>query len=171
MSQNESGRERPVGRFAWAEIGYAIIDQKPPNRHPTTGIAYGVVAAMNVPNLWEEIVLCGTPTEPDDDETDYTYEHDGFRYEMTHLGGAAIIFVKESPFIALTRPCSPCCANAGDLDEIGRGNLKAYCFDPVDYVDHEENPLLPLVVDETQTPKMVRLAPSEEQGDASPDPR
>lgn len=92
--------------------------------------------------------------ELDSDNFDHEYEMDGFKYHLGSLGGAPLIWVLESPFLANCRPCSPCVPGAGDLDNIvGMGEgMVAYCFDPDDFDPHAEGP---------RPYKAVRLAPGE----------
>jgi len=44
------------------------------------------------------------------------------------LGGALLIWVLESPYVANCRPCSPCVPNAGDLDSPDEDGVEAYCL-------------------------------------------
>ena len=60
------------------------------------------------------------------DEECYELEADGMRLELSYLGGAAIVFVLESPHIGQARECSPCVPNAGDLDNRERGGFDCY---------------------------------------------
>lgn len=173
------------------------------NIHPTTGIAYGVVDARNLPYLLDDIISNGTdnayqevhdeivealkacqtaeefnhyvancpyglygtawPLEDDGDLSgvdfeevasqllqeweydgwDYDYETDGYKFHLGGLGGAPLLWVMESPFIAWCRGCSPCVPNAGDLDNIvaGGDGMIAYCFDPDDFMpDSDDRP-------------------------------
>ena len=60
------------------------------------------------------------------DEECYSLETDGMRLELSYLGGAAIVFVLESPHIGQARECSPCVPNAGDLDNRELGGFDCY---------------------------------------------
>ena len=51
---------------------------------------------------------------------------EGVRYEISHLGGAPILWVLESPIISKARLCSPCCPNAGDLDSLDDDGYECY---------------------------------------------
>ena len=42
---------------------------------------------------------------------------------ISELGGALILYVFESPFVANCRPCSPCIPGAGDLDNLDPHSL------------------------------------------------
>lgn len=54
------------------------------------------------------------------------YDQDGYKISV-HSDGD--VFVQESPYYAMVRPCSPCAPNAGYLDE-NEGPIKAYCLGP-----------------------------------------
>ena len=56
------------------------------------------------------------------DEISAELEFDGLNLWLTTLGGAYVIYVLKSPYITRARLCSPCCPNAGNLDEIDLGN-------------------------------------------------
>lgn len=98
------------------------------------------------------------------DEHNVSYQSGEYKYQLLTLGGAPLIYVVESPFVATCRPCSPCCPNAGDLNNItdkDGGNV-AYCFDPEDYkpdADPAERPKF--VFDKETTPVTISL-PDEE---------
>ena len=92
-----------------------------PNIHPITNLRYGVIDARHCDELHEQIISEGEY----DDNTDWQNEQGpikfeplGYKYELIYLGGAPLIYVMDSPFVALCLKCSPCCPNAGDLDEI-----------------------------------------------------
>ena len=55
----------------------------------------------------------------DADEEIYAFEIDGVKGQTSWLGGALLLVILESPVIANCAPCSPCCPNAGDLDNPG----------------------------------------------------
>lgn len=46
-------------------------------------------------------------------------ECEGVKYGISHLGGAALLWVYESPIIGKHGLCSPCVPNAGDLESEG----------------------------------------------------
>jgi hypothetical protein len=88
-----------------------------PNINPVTNLRYGVIDARNVPELYEQMFNEGD-FDPDIEECPISFEAEGFKYELMYLGGAPLIYVMDSPFVALCGECSPCCPNAGDLDLI-----------------------------------------------------
>lgn len=53
-------------------------------------------------------------------------ECEGVRYGISHLGGAALLWVFESPIISTARLCSPCVPNAGDLDSLDPSGYECY---------------------------------------------
>lgn len=80
----------------------------------------------------------------DGGEHDYAYTTGPFKYRLGYLGGAALIWVMESPFVTYCRTCSPCVPNAGDLDnacEVELANNIAYCPGPDDWCseDNKDN--------------------------------
>ena len=53
--------------------------------------------------------------------------------ETTYLGGAILVYVLQSPYLCAAPLCSPCCPNAGDLDnryEDGVGGVTCYDVPP-----------------------------------------
>lgn len=56
--------------------------------------------------------------------------------QTTWLGGALMIFVFLSPFLAKAKLCSPCVPNAGDLDHLDEDGYECYGV-PSDWL-HEE---------------------------------
>lgn len=57
-------------------------------------------------------------------------EADGVRYMIDQLGGAYLLTVLESPFMAHANKCSPCCPNAGDLDNLNEYGSECYDIHP-----------------------------------------
>lgn len=53
-----------------------------------------------------------------DDEPIHEFELDGVKGRTTWLGGALLVWIFESPFIARAALCSPCVPNCGDLDTL-----------------------------------------------------
>jgi len=123
-----------------------------PNVNPETGIRYGVVALNSLEdwvyeefelhgkNLTAEYALAESGVDQDDDEAlqdfwdDYypeeeEYEletHDGLKLGLSYLGGAALVWVFESPVTTEARECSPCVPGAGDLDNQETGAFTCY---------------------------------------------
>ncbi len=116
------------------------------NVNPKTGIRYGVVSLNSLAEwVYDEFLEHGTDLthaealaearesgeyldsggEFDEyafndnycaDETEYELETDGMKLGLSHLGGAALVWVFESPHLADCAVCSSCCPNVGDLD-------------------------------------------------------
>ena len=183
------------------------------NIHTKTGIAFGVVYALDLPYLYDEILQNGTDNNYEsakqeiveqlkscetaeeanavvdehhysdvyhvedmdfecedlagelmetweDDSHNVDYEDGEYKYHLTMLGGAPLIYILESPFVATCRPCSPCCPNAGDLNnitDVNGGNV-AYCFNPEDYKPDSEDANKPsFVIDNETTPPTISL--------------
>lgn len=72
-----------------------------------------------------------------DQPSDWDLDIDDTETEYSELLSA--IYVIKSPFYTLTRYCSPCAPNAGDLDGYHPQGIKTYCLGP-DCFD-EDNPL------------------------------
>jgi hypothetical protein len=92
------------------------------------------------------------------DEPSITYQADGYSYWLTSLGGAHVIYVLSSPYVATCRPCSPCCPNAGDLDNVTEpnGGMIAYFVNPEEYKPGwEDRPVFDL--DDETDPVTVSL--------------
>lgn len=51
---------------------------------------------------------------------------EGVRYEISWLGGAPLLWVLESPVISKAKLCSPCCPNAGDLNNLDDDGYECY---------------------------------------------
>lgn len=60
------------------------------------------------------------------DEPTIAGECGGVKYEISHLGGAALLWVLNSPIISKARLCSPCCPNAADLDSLDDDGYECY---------------------------------------------
>ena len=76
----------------------------------------------------------------DSGEHEYTYVDGPVRYRLGYLGGAALIWVIESPFVTYCRSCSPCVAGGGDLNTTRApddANSIAYCPPPEDFCQEE----------------------------------
>lgn len=70
------------------------------------------------------------------DEQNYVYEFDDqngkIKLELTWLGGSPTIYIVESPYTANCKWCSPCCPNAGDLNNPEPNGITAYCLSQED---------------------------------------
>lgn len=64
---------------------------------------------------------------------------EGVRYEISHLGGAPILWVLESPIISKARLCSPCVPGAIDLDSPANTGYEGYGI-PENWYYHNEEP-------------------------------
>ena len=64
------------------------------------------------------------------DEEEYEYELDGVKILLSYLGGAALIWVIESPYVAPCKQCSPCIPHGGDLDNPDCEGSNAYSLPP-----------------------------------------
>jgi len=72
--------------------------------------------------------------EFDEEEHEYSEstEFGEVHYLQSYLGGAPLIWITESPYVAYARGCSPCVPGAGDLDNLmdaDNGDL-CYCCPP-----------------------------------------
>ena len=132
------------------------------NTNTETGIRYGVVSLNSLADwVSDEFFNNGTnetevealadwkaenPDATDDDEQEFwetaEFEEcnyslktdDGLKLELSYLGGAALIWVLESPHIAQVSLCSPCVPNAGDLNSKNSGGFDCYDL-PSDWFD------------------------------------
>lgn len=60
------------------------------------------------------------------DEPNIAGECEGVKYEITHLGGAGLVFVLHSPIISKARLGSPCVPNACDLSSLDDDGYECY---------------------------------------------
>jgi hypothetical protein len=129
------------------------------NFNPDTGVHYGVISIHSVSSWFlddiyqngtdnifnafvDELKEQGKTEEEIQNEidcydscgyTDISYtdsEYDIWLNETT-------IFVSRSPVIVNCRPCSPCCPNAGDLDNISDTGIPTYGLKPEDLRNDE----------------------------------
>jgi len=115
------------------------------NINTETGIRYGVIASNNVMYFWDEATpIYPDPvyTGPDDldtdidtDDNDYDNMSEPIRYEIDNnalqahtFWDGVCIMITHSEYYTLTRLCSPCCPNAGDLDSPDDNGDKTYCL-------------------------------------------
>ena len=123
------------------------------NINPETGIRYGVVSLNSLADwAFDEFFYSGTnetsdaafrewkAENPDADESaeqefwdmyqgeeeEYSLETDGMNLAISYLGGAALVWVFQSPHTTTARECSPCVPNAGDLDSQESGGFECY---------------------------------------------
>lgn len=57
-------------------------------------------------------------------------ECEGVNYGISHLGGAALLWVYESPHLTRARLCSPCVPGAIDLDSVDADGEEGYDVPP-----------------------------------------
>jgi len=117
------------------------------NINSTTGIRYGVVSMNSLqPWVWDEFFYKGrnltleawekeNPDASDaldyeGEEEEYYLETDTLKLILGYLGGAPLIWVMESPFIARALLCSPCVPGAGDLDSQSDQGEECYTLPP-----------------------------------------
>jgi len=90
-----------------------------------------IVAHLDCAELAENILDSGLNDSLEFEEEEYDHTEttpDGkVSYHLGYLGGAPLIWILESPYVAQAPACSPCVPNAGDLDNMGSG---AYCYCP-----------------------------------------
>ena len=72
------------------------------------------------------------------DEPQAEFEYEGIKVVFSYLGGAPLVMVTESPYIAIANLCSPCLPNAGDLDSKNPDGEE--CYDvPVEWYRSKED--------------------------------
>jgi len=72
----------------------------------------------------------------DIDEHDIAGTYEGVRYEISHLGGAELLWVLESPHVGQFVLCSPCVPNACDGDSPIAGGFTGYAV-PEEWLNKE----------------------------------
>lgn len=60
------------------------------------------------------------------EEPVYEFDIDGVKGRTTWLGGAQLVWVFESPTLALVNLCSPCVPNCGNLDSLNPDGVECY---------------------------------------------
>lgn len=70
------------------------------------------------------------------DEHNISGTYEGVRYEISHLGGAELLWVLESPHIGQFVLCSPCCPGACDGDSPIAGGFSGYAV-PEEWLSKE----------------------------------
>ena len=125
------------------------------NMNPETGIHYGTIYLDNLEDwVFDEFFYHGTnlteqaafddavaigDVDPDDDESvqsfwdctefdecEYELETDGMKLGLSYLGGAAMVWIFESPHTTRASLCSPCVPNAGALDSQHENGVDCY---------------------------------------------
>lgn len=73
------------------------------------------------------------------DEPVYEGTTNGVKWRVTYLGGAALLWIFESPHVTRARTCSPCVPNAGDLNNLDpKHGVKTYTV-PEDWLFTEQD--------------------------------
>jgi hypothetical protein len=60
------------------------------------------------------------------DEPNIAGTYEGVKYEISHLGGAPLLWTIHSPIISKARLCSPCCPGAIDLNSLDDDGYEGY---------------------------------------------
>jgi hypothetical protein len=103
-----------------------------------------IVEQMDCEQLAESMLDSGLndALEFDEEEFEHTETVDGapVKYLLGYLGGAPLIWICDSPYVAYARGCSPCVPGAGDLDSITDESAGALCYCcPPDCFDSEDD--------------------------------
>lgn len=127
-----------------------------------------IAAACNPDEIAEAMLDAGLADTFECDEEEHkhveTTEFGEVHYLQGWLGGAPLIWVTDSPFVACARGCSPCVPGAGDLDNLcdaESGNL-CYCCPPDcfrDGDDKETHAVVGSIEIDGRTYQIVGLAP------------
>ena len=84
-----------------------------------TNLAEELNQVMDEDDLERLVELGLTDFDPCIEEPTQVGEQDGVKYMISHLGGAALLWVTDSPHMTHAGLCSPCVPNAGDLSSTG----------------------------------------------------
>lgn len=99
--------------------------------------AKDIVEGIDIDEIVESLLDSGLNDQIEFDEEEHEYSEtvivDGaereVHYLQSFLGGAPLIWVTESPYLARAAGCSPCVPGAGDLDSIyGPGDEGTFCY-------------------------------------------
>ncbi len=156
-----------IGSISSSQQILASLLQTNTNINPKTGIRYGVALLNSLAEwVFDEFFYGGTDltyqaakqdaeqsgeyldTQGDFDEdafndgyqaeeSEYELETDGMKLGLSYLGGAANVWVFESPHLVDCATCSPCCPNAGDLGTNRVEGSTTYSL-PSDWFDSAE---------------------------------
>jgi hypothetical protein len=104
-----------------------------------------IVEQMDCEQLAESMLDSGLNDALEFDEEEFehteTVKVDGaefpVKYLLGYLGGAPLIWVCDSPYVARAAHCSPCVPGAGDLDNMREDGAFCYCCPP-DAFDTED---------------------------------
>lgn len=96
-----------------------------------------------VDDLIHDTLMEDSPNEECNYEYEFETPHGRLRLELGWLGGAPLIWVLKSPWIAPCRECSPCVPGAGDLNTPDPNGFEAYCLPPYELPEgHQLHPQL-----------------------------
>jgi hypothetical protein len=100
-----------------------------------------IVDACNPGEIMEAMLDAGLSDRMNDSGEGHEYhlKTDDCEYLLGYLGGAPIIWVMDSPYVAYVRGCSPCIPGAGDLDTIDDSDtgIAAHCCPPDCFETHD----------------------------------
>jgi hypothetical protein len=101
--------------------------------------AAAIVDSLDIAEIVDSLLDGGLGDDWQSEEEEYEYEYTTPRGKvkllMGWLGGAPLVWVCESPYVANCRGCSPCVPGAGDLDTPDTDGMQAYCLPPDDMPD------------------------------------
>ena len=86
-----------------------------------------ILSLLDNQGMWD-----GRDGDGDSYKHEWETENGTVKVLTTTLGGAGLIYVVESPWVADVMMCSPCCPNAGDLKKPLENGFTAYCLPPED---------------------------------------
>jgi hypothetical protein len=80
---------------------------------------FGVGDVMDEDDLERLVELGLMDFDPCIEEPTLEGTYEGVKYMISHLGGAPLLWIMESPHMTTAGLCSPCVPNAGDLSSTG----------------------------------------------------
>jgi len=123
--------------------------------HTGKECAARIVESVDCDEIVESLLDSGLNDRIEIDESEYAHETTvsvdigngaadcKVKYLQGWLGGAPLIWILESPYLAYAPVCSPCVPNAGDLDNMGddgeTGGILCYCAPPDDFNSDDES--------------------------------
>ena len=95
-----------------------------------------IVKGIDVAEIVDSLLDSGLGDDYQQEEEEFEYSYDTPQGKVSlllgWLGGASIIWVIDSPYVANCAGCSPCVPGAGDLDTPEKDGIECYCLPPDD---------------------------------------
>jgi len=115
-----------------ASLRGAVISALGNYTHRAEKVAEGIDYSALMEGLFDSCLAEDWQGEEEEFEYGYETEDGPVKLLLGWLGGAPLIWVCDSPYVAECAQCSPCVPGAGDLDTPRDGGRIAHCLPPDD---------------------------------------